>query len=462
MTIVWAIVGFILAIVILVTIHELGHYYAARFFKIKVTRFSIGFGRTIFSFNKGETTFQVAMIPLGGYVQFLDEQDQNLNKDEDLTRAYNRQPVLVRFAVVAAGPIVNLIFAWIVFSLIYFYGITGLKPVFEKVTEYSPLSSLFYNLNEPQQVLEINQNKVNTWQEVEQQLLFALVADKPFVTLKTSSFYDELNVNNFKLALTQLDINNINESRINQVGFVPKLPQVAAILNNIQANSPAENAGFIAKDKILTVDGVLIDNWQQFVNLVRKSPNKNLLITYLRNNIVYEIDVPIYSKQYSRQQQGKVIGFFGASVFFDAVEYSPYRAKTDYSFLAAIKLGYEHSINLINMSLMMIKRMLFGEIDPAHLSGPISIADYSGQALQMGWGSFFYLLALLSLSLGILNLLPIPVLDGGHLLLYIIEMIKGIPLSTQLELVLQKIGIVLILSLTFFALFNDMVRISND
>lgn len=460
MTILWSIAGFILAIAILVTIHEWGHYSVARLFNIKVTDFSIGFGKKIFSFQYGETNFQLAMIPLGGFVKFLDEREESFVKkdNEDCSRAYNRQSIFVKFAVVIAGPLVNLIFAWVVFSLIYFSGITGFKPQFQKVEESSPLASKLSDLDEPIQIIKINGKKVNTWNEVDQNILLSLVNQLPLIKVEAISFHVTTKLLSFELPLASLDINNPKINRIKKLGFIPKLPSMPAILGEVKDNSPAKRAGFISGDKILTVDNVFIKSWHDFVSLVRKNPNKELLITYSRKGVVYSKNVKIASLT----TNNKEIGFFGATILFDESLYTSYRTKTNYSFYEAMLLGYDHTIDLINMSLVMIKRMLFGDVDVANLSGPISIADYSGQALQLGWGAFFSLLALLSLSLGIINLLPIPVLDGGHLSLYMIEIIKGTPLSSQIELILQQFGVLVIFSLTFFVIFNDLVRIFND
>jgi regulator of sigma E protease len=460
MSVIWAVAGFVLAMGILVTIHEMGHYLVARFFNIKVTDFSIGFGKTLFSKQGKETKFQIAMIPLGGYVKFLDEREGSHQpiSGEDYTRAYNRQNVFVRFAVVLAGPLVNLVFAWILFSFIYFAGVTGFKPVFEQTVEASPVSTMLQGLNKSVQIMSIDGRELNTWRETDQRILLALVSKQEHITLTLASFQLPQEIFQIKLPLSNLDINNPKQSRLNQLGFIPKIPPMPPLLGEIKLNTPAEIAGFKHGDEILSINGTPIESWKGFVNKIEKSANQEVEIVFSRQGVVFLKKVEIAS----RERGDKQIGFFGSTVLFDEQIYAPYQSQTNYSFSHAMSLGYEHSIDLVNMTLSMIKRMLFGEVDVANLSGPISIADYSGQALQLGIGSFFNLLALLSLSLGILNLLPIPVLDGGNLVLYIAEMIKGVPLNTRFELLLQQFGIFLILSLTLFAIINDVVRISND
>ena len=457
MTILWSIIGFILAMGILVTIHEWGHFYVARLFNIKVTDFSVGFGRTLFSFKRGETCFKVAMIPLGGFVKFLDERDENNfhAQNEDFSRAFNRQSVFVRFAVVIAGPVVNLIFAWLVFSVIYLSGVSGFKPVFEAAKPESVLSKTWQNTS-PSQIMTIDQQTVNTWKEVDQKILFALVNKQKTISVDIKVVNDSLGPSTLVLSLADLDINNLEKGRIRPLGFIPKLPVIPAILGQIKFDSPAYKAGFETGDKIVTVNKEAIKSWHEFVTIIRASAGQSLDITFERKGIFYARTLVPASNE-----QKKTTGYFGAAVLLDKSIYDDYRSTTNYSVLDSFKQGYQHSVELISLSLTMIKRMLVGEVDTSNLSGPISIADYSGQALQVGWGAFFNLLALLSLSLGILNLLPIPVLDGGNLMLYMIEIIKGSPLNTRVELVLQQFGMLLIFSLTFFAISNDVVRISN-
>ena len=464
MSILLAFVGFILAMGILVTIHEWGHYIVARLFNVKVTEFSVGFGRSFFSFQRGETRFKLGIIPLGGFVKFLDERDEDClnSKNEDYSRAFNRQSVFVKIVIVIAGPIVNLVFAWVVFSLIYFSGTTGFKPIFEKVEISSPLaqsiSLINQGLDKTLKIVSVDGKKTNTWKEVDQSILQALVHNKEMIPLGVSSVENKGEVSFLSLSLSNIDINNPKQNRIKLLGFIPKLPEIPVVLGDIKENSSASAANFMHGDKIISVDGMTVVSWYDFVELIRASAGKKLLISYSRQNVIALKEVNIQTSDKNNKQ----IGFFGASVLLDKTIYEAYRIKTNYSFLESLKQGYTHSVDLINMSLTMIKRMIFGEVDASNLSGPISIADYSGQALQIGWGVFFNLLALLSLSLGILNLLPIPILDGGHLMLYFIEMIKGTPLNSKIELVLQQLGMLLIFSLTFFAIFNDVVRISND
>lgn len=460
MTIFWSVIGFIIAMGLLVAIHEWGHYITARLLGINVVRFSVGFGKTIYSKTWRGTEFQLALIPLGGYVKFLDERDMD-SSNQDFEQSYNRQSVFKRFLVVAAGPAINLVFAWIVFSLIYFSGISGYKAVLDTTKLNSPAYQVLGVDFVPQEIIKINQKDIHTWQEVNQQIALALINNQDSIEITLQEFeVDKLapkeEQREVTLPITSLDVNSPDKNWLNQLGFIGKLPNMPAVLSEIRENTAAKSAGFKSGDIILEVDGVYIENWYQFVKKVRENPNKNLDIRYERQGIKFNKLVFIGSTEEASPR-----GFFGASVEFDENIIEPYRASSNYSLLSSLKMGLEHSVDLVNMTLKMLSRMLTGEVDASNLSGPITIADYSGKALQSDWVSFFTLLALLSLSLGVLNLLPIPVLDGGHLMLYIIEMIKGSPISVGSQIVLQKIGLIFILSITAFAIFNDVVRVTN-
>lgn len=455
MTVIWSIIGFIIAMGLLVTIHEWGHYIVARLFNIKVTHFSIGFGKPIYIKDKGETRFQIGSIPLGGYVKFADEREGPVSQ-EDMARTFNRQNVYRRFAVVSAGPLVNLIFAWIAFSLIYFSGVTGLKPVFEEVSSGSVLSKSLPNNDQAWQVKRVDGEDVLDWKEVYHQVLQALVNNQNAVEIELASFDGKMN-KKVLLPLSELDINTPKQKWLSVLGFKPKYPQIPPVIDQVLPQSPADQLGLEKGDLIVTIDDLSILDWNQFVAYVQKHPNEIIQLSFERNGRLIQKQTRLDEKE----MNGQVVGSLGASVFLDETQLENYKVSVSYGVLESIQKGWTHSWGLLEMTVNMIKRMVFGDVSIKNLSGPVSIAEFSGQALQNGWVAFLGLLGLLSLSLGILNLLPIPVLDGGHLFFYVIEMIKGAPVKESVELVAQKIGVTLILMLTFFALFNDVVRISN-
>lgn len=455
MTILWSIAGFVVAMGLLVAIHEWGHYIVARAFNIKVTHFSLGFGKVFYRRQMGETQFQLSAIPLGGYVKFVDEREGPV-AEEDLPRAFNRQNVYRRFAVVAAGPIVNLVFAWLVFSLIYFSGISGLKPVFETIPPQTPLAESLPENSQAWQVLSVDGNDVLDWRGVYQQVLQALVKGQAEIGVGLQGL-DGAGTQDVVLSLAGLDINQPKQDWLTALGFAPKYPEIRPVISRVVDASPAQKMGLQSGDWVRRIDGQPIDSWSQLVEYVRKHPGKEVeLLVDRKEQIVFVRGVLA-----QRETDSGTMGSLGAAVKMDKAALSDYRVTVSYGPLASLEKGWHHTVDLVEMTLNMIKGMLVGSVSVTNISGPVSIAEFSGKAMQSGWVAFLSLLGLLSLSLGILNLLPIPVLDGGHLFFYVIEMIKGAPVKESIEAGAQKIGLMLILGLTFFALFNDVVRISN-
>lgn len=458
MTFLWSILGFIIVIGILVTIHEWGHYQVARWFNIKVLKFSIGFGKTIWSKKTKETEFQIAMIPLGGYVKFVDESEGPV-APEDLDRSFSRQSVYKRFAVVAAGPVVNLIFAWLVFSATYMIGITGMKPIFEQPIPSTALyAAMPENRNQAWLVVEVDHQPVSSWSSVNETLLMALVDGKQTISLKLEGLVSKEVRTLPSVSLRDLDLNNQKQNWPKTLGFQPISISMPAIVGQIASGSPAEMAGLQSGDTILSIDDTPIDDWKALIQTVSKIPDQTVSVGLKRNDQLIFKTVEV---THHKNSQGEIAGYLGVRLQVSSDYMQPYLSTVRYGMIDSLSLGIQKSLDLIDMSLVMLKKMLFGEIGVENLSGPVSIAQFSGQALQSGIISFLGLLGLLSLSLGILNLLPIPVLDGGHLIYYIVEMIKGSPVKESTMMIGQKIGLLLIIGLTVLALTNDILRITD-
>lgn len=446
---------------IVVSLHEWGHYQVAKWFNIKVLTFSIGFGKTLYQKQGKETCFQIGLFPLGGFVKFVDEREGPV-AEEDLHRAFNRQNVYKRFAVVAAGPAVNLLLAWFVFTLMYMIGVTGLKPVFNQITPQSPLAqsvpaSVSFN-DQAWSVLEVDNQSVASWQMVHQSILGALVKQKPVVSMTIENLTSQENVLLNGISLSGLDLNAPKQNWLRVLGFESFDILLPVVVGKVVVGGPADQAGLKAKDFIQSVDGLLVTEWLEFVKVVQAHPNEPVKVVYLRNGVEFITTVLL---EQTVLKDGQVIGKMGVGVDVSEELIARYSSTVQYGFSEALIQGYQRSIDLFEMSLIMMQRMFFGDVSLENLSGPLSIAQFSGKALQTGIISFLSLLGLISLSIGLLNLLPIPVLDGGHLLYYLVEMVKGSPVSEQIMAVGQTIGLVLIVGLMFVALFNDVVRMSH-
>lgn len=458
MTILWSIIGFALLIGILVTIHEWGHFAVARFFNVKVLEFSIGFWKPIAKIHRGETEYRIGLIPLGGYVKFLDERVAPVAEHER-ARAFNQQSVYKRFAIVLAGPLINLLFAWLLFIAINLIGITSLKPVFVVNATDTPLAqTLGEPVNQAWWLKSVEDQTVASWQDVQQLVLQALVHDQKQLTLNLESMdHASTMFKSVVLDLSSLDINAVNTPWLSELGFQPKATPMLPIIGQIADDSAAQRGGLQVGDRIIRIAEQPMQDWMDVVAWVREHPNELVELSFQRNQAEFKTAVQLDSVKTAAH----TIGRLGASVDQSQPLLQQYYVTQRYGLVESVQRGWNHSVNLISMTLVMLKKMLFGQVGLEHLSGPISIANFSGQALQSGLISFLGLMGLLSLSLGILNLLPIPMLDGGHLMYYLIEMVRGRAVSEQVEEIGFRIGLLIIVGLTILALTNDVVRITN-
>ncbi len=468
-SIIWSILGFIVLIGCLVTLHEWGHYAVGRWFKVKAEVFSVGFGKPIWTRQIGETQFQLAAIPLGGYVRFLDERNGPVAVEQQ-HRAFNRQSVYKRFAIVAAGPAINLVFAWLLYVLIYSVGVAQPKAIFVVDNPASAVGQAMASLplsnnadDVAQQawwITQIEGRDIYGWQGVSQALVQGLINQRASLNLTLSADITAevaQQVVYVDLAIGQLDINDFSAEKLFELGWSRYLPSLPAKLDRVIAGGPAEQAGLRTGDLIERVNEDRVDNWQALVAWVYANPGQSAQITYRRDGAEFNTWVQLAELNVNGERRGQL----GASVYQDPGLIKQYQQTQQLGLWAASLAGYEQTKALINMTLTMLKRMVLGDVSLSHLSGPISIADFSGQAIQSGWVPFLTLMALLSLSLGILNLLPIPMLDGGHLTYYVYEMIRGKPVSEGFEMAAQRVGFLMIAGLTLLAISNDLLRLSN-
>ena len=448
MTTLWA---FAVAIAVLVVFHELGHYCVARLCGVKVLRFSVGFGKSLYvkKFPGGETEWVISAIPLGGYVKMLDEREGEVAAHE-LHRAFSRQPVLRRMAIVVAGPVANLLLAIVLYWLLFMHGVPGLKPMLGEVPPQTPAAAAQFQTQET--LLSINGVAMPSWQEVRWALLdLALQGSEVQIegrTLQGATMQHWLDLK----AIAPADLDG---DFLQKLGLQPYQPLVQPIIGELAQNGVALRSGLHADDRIVRADGHAISQWKELVEAVRSHPGTALHLEIERAGSSLEIDVTPDAVN----EAGKQVGKIGAAPFVDQREFDALLTKVSYAPHAALNQAVRKTWETAAVSLKMMGKMLFGQISIKNLSGPITIADYAGQSAQMGVTAYLGFLALISISLGVLNLLPIPLLDGGHLLYYTVELVKGSPVSEKVWETGQNVGIALLVTLMAFALYNDISRL---
>jgi len=442
---------FIVAIAILVTVHEFGHYWVARKLGVKVLRFSIGFGRPLFSWRRGadNTEYVIAAVPLGGYVKMLDEGEGEVDPSEQ-HRAFNRQPLKTRFAVVAAGPLANFLFAIFAYALIFVVGMPAMKPVIGNVLDDSIAGNA--GLPAGATIVSIAGKDTASWQQVNTTLLNHLFDTAPLEVVvedanQVSSSY-QLPLAGFAAELKRGDI-------LTQLGIEPFRSSVPATIEEVLVDSAAERAGLQKGDTVIATNGELVTDWLSWVNIVSSNPEKELTIGVLRN----EESIKLSLTPQAQERNGVMVGFIGAKVFVPEGLMQEHRTTIQYSPLEAIWQGVEKTWSISSLTVKFLFNMIIGRASIDNLSSPISIAQYAGQSANAGWLPFISFLAVISISLGVLNLLPVPMLDGGHLLYYTVELVTGKLPSEQVQAVGQQAGIILIIMLMSVALYNDLAHI---
>jgi len=441
---------FVVALAILIAVHEFGHYWVARRLGIKVLRFSIGFGKPLFKWRSknGETEYVLAAIPLGGYVRMLDEREGEVGPEE-VERAFNRQPLASRVAVVSAGPLFNFLFAIFALWIMYMSGVPGMKPVVGTVLPDTPAAVAGIQKNDL--ILAVAGKPVATWQSARLALFeAALRGENVDIRLQTSS---GTTVN------SQLDTGVLEKPidaavLFEQLGLESWSPQ--ALLGDITPDKAADQAGLRKGDLILMVNGQQIEGWLDWVRIVRAHPGDILTVRFLRDGVEQETQLqPVASKA-----GNEAIGKVGVALGQQAIdEYRALSVVVQYGPIEAIQVGIVKTWDMSVLMLRVLGRIVVGDASLKNISGPLSIAEMAGKTASRGWLSFVSFLAMVSVSLGVLNLLPIPILDGGHLLYYLVEFITGKEVSERAMAIGQQIGISILLALMGLAFFNDLSRI---
>ncbi|MBK5103022.1 MAG: RIP metalloprotease RseP [Burkholderiales bacterium] len=454
MNLLHTIAAFVIALGALVVVHEYGHYLVARLCGVKVLRFSIGFGPPLWKrrFGRDQTEWVVAAVPLGGYVKMLDEREGEVAQQE-LDRAFSRQSVWRRYAVVIAGPLANFLFAILLYWLLFMYGVQEARPIVDLPPPGTPAASAGFEAGET--IRAINGEPVATWQVVRWRML-QLALEHQRVRVEVLNRNNQINWR--ALDLSPIDTEQLEGDTLATIGFRLYRPEIKPVIGEVVDGGVAQRAGLQPGDQILAADGKPVVSWSELVQLVRSHPGRELRLTYRHGNQQRELALVPETVR----QNGSAIGRIGAAAQLDQHALDELVTVVRYGVFSALAKATEKTWDTSVFSLKMLGRMLVGQVSWKNLSGPVTIADYAGQSAQLGLVSYLSFLALISISLGVLNLLPIPLLDGGHLMYYTIEIFKGSPVSDRVMEFGQKLGLTLLLVLMAFAFYNDINRLISS
>ena len=442
---------FIVAIGVLITVHEFGHFWVARRLGVKVLRFSIGFGKPLWKwYRKGdETEYVIAALPLGGYVQMLDEREGPVSEHE-LPRAFNRKPVGSRFAIVFAGPLFNFLFAIVAYWLISVVGISGLKPVIGEIAPDSVAEQGGFRQGDV--VVSIDGTQTPIWNSVILNLLDKSLS-KDDVEIDVMDADQTLRHRHLDFSTIGVAVDRAN--LLDNLGLQPYRPDIPPVIGDIKQGEAADVAGLESGDRIISADGELIKDWDAWVRYVRSRPDQLIHVEILRDG--HKLGLEMTPDRVTSENGD--IGRIGASVDIPEHLMDGLQAVEKYSMLGSVKVALVKTWDMTFLTLKMLMNMVVGEISVKNLSGPISIAQYASYSASIGLVSFIGFLALISISLGVLNLLPVPLLDGGHLMYYLVELVKGSPVSEQAQMLGQRFGIALLAAVMVLAFYNDLVRL---
>jgi len=436
---------------VLVAIHEYGHFWVARRCGVQVLRFSIGFGKSLFSWSDSQgTQYSIAAIPLGGYVKMLDEREGEVPA-ADLDKAFNRKPVLQRIAVVSAGPLANLALAVVAYWGLFFSGETGYAPIIGAV-EVGSVADVA-GLEVGQEIVAVDGGKTPTWQALSFRLLDR-IGDTGSISFAVK-YPDSDLVYESEAVVQQWLSDQEQPDLFGGLGITMYTPDVPPIVDEVVAGSPAAAIGLQPGDAVLRADGVPMPLWMDWVEYVRARPQQPIELEYERNGeLLRAVIVP----ERISDEQGDSFGRVGVGVAIPEMPPEMVR-QFERGPIEALGASFVRTGELTLFTLKSIKKMVMGLISPKNLSGPITIAKVATASAKSGLESYISFLALLSVSLGVLNLLPIPVLDGGHLLFYTVELLVGRPVPEKIQALGYQLGLFLVLGIMMLALYNDFARL---
>ena len=449
LSILWNLAAFIIALGVLITVHEFGHFWVARRCGVRVERFSIGFGKALWRrTDKSGTEYVIAMIPLGGYVKMLDERAEPV-APELRHYAFNNKTVGQRAAIIAAGPIANFLFAIFAYWLVFIIGVPGVRPVIGEITPNSIAAQA--QIQPGTELKAVDGIETPDWDAVRLQLV-SKIGDE-HTTLSVAQFGSNQRQDK-TLDLRHWAFEPDKEDPVSSLGMRPRGPQIEPVLSEVQVNSAASKAGLQAGDRIVKVNGQSLTQWMTFVTLVRDNPDTPLALDIERQGSSLSLTLTPDSKQVN----GKAEGFAGVVPKVIPLP-DEYKTVRQYGPFSAVLEASDKTWQLMKLTVSMLGKLITGDVKLNNLSGPISIAQGAGMSAEFGIIYYLMFLALISVNLGIINLFPLPVLDGGHLLFLAIEKLKGGPVSERVQDFSYRIGSILLVLLMGLALFNDFSRL---
>lgn len=451
MSMLLTIIAFIVALSVLIVVHEYGHYWVARRCNVKVLRFSLGFGKPLWSRTIGpdQTQWVLAAIPLGGYVKMLDEREGDVAPHE-LHRAFNRKSVWQRFAIVLAGPVANFLTAILLYWILFVHGIPGLVPLVGEPPAGSVAARAGFVAGDT--VLGVGDTAVRTWQDF-RWIILQRALDRAPVSIEMKTGQGA--VIRRELRFDELAPEDLEKDVLAALGLFRQRLVLPAVMGELTGNGAASRAGLRSGDRVLGVNGQVVDNWDGLVRIVRDAPGRALQLRVQRG----EVEMSMAVTPDAIEERGVRFGRIGASPKMDPAALQGMLATVSYGPIESVAKAAAKTWETALFSLRMLGKMVVGEVSMKNLSGPITIADYAGQSAQNGWISYLLFLGLISISLGVLNLLPVPLLDGGHLMYYSIEILTGKPVPEKVMEAGQHVGMTVLFVLMAFALFNDINRL---